>query len=79
MSSIKNMLQRDALKKKLSELPPDHQLLFKRMYSHPNGKHLSPDLSASIESIVNHMDSSKLCWALIQAQQSLSQLRKIKK
>lgn len=78
MNNTEKRWQRNALKKMLDKLPQDHQLLFKRMYSHLNDGCEPTDFSASIKYIIDHMDSSKLRWALIQAQRSLIQLQKTK-
>ena len=55
---------RNKIKRLLYKCTEAEQLRFKRMYSHKN-------LEASINHVVEHMDSSKLDWALTQIENTL--------
>ena len=57
-------MARQKLKDGLAQLPEDHQLLFKRMYSHG---HMDRD----INSVVDDMDEDRLDWAMTQVRNSL--------
>ena len=67
---------RSEIKKGLKQLPEDWQLLFKRMYSYPNGN-LSelPDLEKPIDKVVDDMPVEKLDWALSQVQKSIAKIQ----
>ena len=58
---------RAKIKAGLVLLPEDHQLLFKRMYSHRN-------LGANINNVVDLIPEDKLDWAMQQVQRSLAKL-----
>ena len=49
----------------LNQLPPENQMLFKRMYSHK-------DLDAPIEAVVANMPEDRLDWAMQQVSRTLN-------
>ncbi len=75
MDDIMVTWKKNIIKEGLAKLPADNQLLFKRMYSKPNGTN-GPDISASIDYVVDHMDTRKLDWAFLQVQRTLANLHK---
>ena len=67
---------RSEIKKGLKQLPEDWQLLFKRMYSYPNGNlSVLPDLEKPIDKVVDDMPVEKLDWALSQVQKSIAKIQ----
>ena len=60
---------RNTLKSGLSQLPEDHQMMFKRMYSHK-------DLDADINDIIDVIPEDKLDWAMQQVERSIIKLEK---
>ena len=67
MNSELQEFARQSLKEGLAQLPDNHQLMFKRMYSHKN-------LEADINDVVDSMPEGKLDWAMSQVQRSLDKL-----
>ena len=67
---------RSEIKQGLKQLPEDWQLLFKRMYSYPNGNlSVLPDLEKPIDKVVDDMPVEKLDWALSQVQKSIAKIQ----
>ena len=67
---------RSEIKQGLKQLPEDWQLLFKRMYSYPNGSlSVLPDLEKPIDKVVDDMPVEKLDWALSQVQKSIAKIQ----
>lgn len=67
MNSQLEKFARDTLKSGLAKLPPAHQMLFKRMYSHKN-------LDLPIDDVVDKMPVDKLDWAMQQVKRGLDKL-----
>lgn len=76
MNSELHKYATDYLKENLSKLEEKNRVIFKRLYSYPNGLNKPPDLTANINDVVDKIPDDKLDWAMQQVKRSMEIMAK---